>query len=966
MQDTDHDPFEAAVEELPQVLGVAVRNWRDALPQDAGDGLADWPGDAAKLVRLIACSEFAARVVSREWRWFCDASEELDRPYDRRRLASDFDRLAASAGADGDIRRALRVARNRELVRVLWRDLNGCATLEDTLAALSDLADCAICAAVESSGRELEERCGRILVDGEAQPLVVLAMGKLGGRELNFSSDIDLVFLHPADGESDGPRRLSAHEYFTRQARRVVTLLEEATADGFVYRVDTRLRPFGDSGPPVVSYAALENYLLQHGRDWERYAYVKARIVSPSCPGPAVEALKKDIIEPFVYRRYLDYGVFESLREMHSLVAAEVQRREMANNVKLGPGGIREVEFIVQSLQILRGGSVPSLRTSRLHAALHRAVEVRELTREIAGRLRETYEFLRRLENAIQALRDQQTHMLPQGEADRARVALALRYPDWAALVADLERHREFVSGQFAAIAFRNAPEPAEAEAGDVLTTLWQRRADAGEWESALEGLGMREARETAERVAAFAALPSTQRVDSTSANRLRQFLSTLLPRLAGREAPARTLDRVLQVVDRILRRSAYLALLNENPAVLDRLLDLCERSARLAEEIARFPLLLDEMLDPRLFGMAPDAEQMRVDLRSRMRLAAPDDSEGRIEVLAQFRRATLFRLAVADISGSLPIMKVSDRLTELAEIILEQALEIARRDLVARHGEPCYELEGQRRTAGMGIIAYGKLGGIELSYGSDLDLVFLHDSRGEQQETTSDKPLENSMFFARLARRLVHFLTAETGSGILYEIDTRLRPSGRSGLLVTSLEAFERYQEENAWTWEHQALLRSRPIAGSAVVAREFERIRAQTLRQRVRRESLVEDVRDMRAKMRRQLDRSDGQVFDLKQGSGGIADIEFLVQYLVLANADRNAAVIHYTDNIRQLGTLAASRCLSEEDSRELQEIYKRYRARLHRLVLDDLPPLVDDREFGPERERVRALWARWLGDA
>jgi glutamate-ammonia-ligase adenylyltransferase len=473
--------------------------------------------------------------------------------------------------------------------------------------------------------------------------------------------------------------------------------------------------------------------------------------------------------------------------------------------------------------------------------------------------------------------------------------------------------------------------------------------------------MGIADADDASTIISAFSRLPLVQQLDSISRRRIGEFIPALLPLLKPSKRPAVVLERILKIVEQILRRSAYLALLNENPAVLGRLVGLCEGSAYLADEIARFPVLLDEMLDPRRYSADLTQADMQADLERRLAAIGTNDSEQRVETLAQFQRAMLFRIAVADFSGTLPVMKVSDRLTELAEVVLNGALETAWSDVSARHGEPTYDTGDGLRKAGFGVIAYGKLGGMELSYGSDLDLVFLHDSHGRDQETNGDRPLDNSMFFGRLVRRLVHFLTIQTGSGVLYQVDTRLRPDGRSGLLVSSVEAFERYQEENAWTWEHQALLRSRPVAGSAVVARDFERVRSETLRKRIRREQLLDDVLSMRAKMRRQLDKSNSLAFDLKQGAGGIADIEFLVQYLVLKNAAEHPAVIHYSDNIRQLGTLRAAKCLDEADALLLQQVYKDYRLRLHRLALDGCAPIVDNDEFSKERQAVCAIWDR-----
>jgi len=954
----------AEIRQLPASLQVPAMRWLDRLLESGGGKGLDTTGSAAErlqLARLVASSEFAGQVLVRDWDWFVSAlaTGEFGRTPD----SSTFAAIASDAGEDPTtVKSRLRRFRNRGLVHILWRILGGADDVWATLRSLSGLADRLVAVAVESSRRVLVERFGYpVGSDGNEIPLIVLAMGKLGGGELNFSSDIDLVFLYAEETETNGPRQLSAHEFFTRLSRHVVMLLEEVTEDGFVYRVDTRLRPFGDSGSPVVSLASLENYLLQHGRSWERYAYVKARVISPVGHTKISDELQSTIIDPFVYRRYLDYGVFESLRQMKSLIAAEVQRRELAENIKLGPGGIREIEFIAQSLQLVRGGADPQLRQRELKEALSRLGHGRGLGRAAVTVLLDAYEFLRRFENASQAIRDQQTHDIPVDPVDRARLALIMGFDDWPALRSQLDRHRENVSRQFAQVAFRGGESHGDDELAGTIASRWAANVSEQEWAESLRRDGYGDPDQLAKCISRFASTSILRQVDVTARKRLDQFMQSLLVLLKSRRHPTVACERVLSMVSQILRRSAYVALLNENPPVLERLVDLSERSAYLASEIERFPLLLDELLDPRLFSQQISAPAMRDELAERLAQVDPGDSEAVIETLARFQRAALFRIAVADVSENLPIMKVSDRLTELAEIVLNCALEVAWRDLVAKHGEPEFESGGQVRKAGFGVIAYGKLGGIELSYQSDLDLVFLHDSRGSAQETNGLKPLDNSMFFGRLVRRLVHFLTAQTSSGVLYEVDTRLRPSGRSGLLVISIDGFAKYQEDNAWTWEHQALLRARPVAGSAAVTREFERIRADTLRNRIRRDRLLDDVIAMRQKMRQQLDKSTATRFDLKQGEGGIGDIEFIVQYLVLKHAGREPALIHYSDNIRQLGTLGATGCLTEADVGQLQEAYKTYRLRTHRLALNDSLPLVDAREFLAEREFVKSVWAK-----
>ncbi len=496
------------------------------------------------------------------------------------------------------------------------------------------------------------------------------------------------------------------------------------------------------------------------------------------------------------------------------------------------------------------------------------------------------------------------------------------------------------------------------------LGELWETRASADEWQRELDAAGFSGSKDVATQVAAFQGAPATRKLDSQAGDRLQQFMPRLLLLAAAKRRPATAVSRSLSVVEKILRRSAYLALLNENQLAAERLVGLCERSSYIAGEIARYPVLLDELLDPRLLTGPIGKAELQAEFAGRSKIGAAKDSESRMDALARFQRATMFRVAVADFNGELPIMKVSDSLTFLAEAILEEALATAWRDLVEIHGAPTYVVDGKTRTAGFGIIAYGKLGGLELSYGSDLDVVFLHDSQGVEQMTAGDKPLDNRMFFSRLVRRLVHFLTTHTSSGVLYQIDTRLRPSGRKGLLVTSTDAFERYQQENAWTWEQQALLRARPVAGSEAVGSEFERIRAETLTRRVRIESLRADVLEMRARMRAELDHSDASVFDLKQGRGGIGDIEFLVQFLVLQHAREHDSVIEFSDNIRQLDALVSCGAVAADTAAELQEIYRQYRLRQHHLVLNDETPLVAAAQFLPERERITRAWDEYFG--
>lgn len=913
------------------------------------------------LVRIVACSEFAQSTLLREWAWFLENQSVLaERPASLGAFQSQL--LSASGDLDAQ-KRALRQIRNRYQLWILWRECNAIASLDETLSDLSSLAESLLLIANRLAAREMSTRFGSVLDDeGNAVSLLVVGMGKLGGRELNFSSDIDILFCYSEGVSSNGARSLSAQEFFARQSRIVISLLDERTADGFCFRVDTRLRPFGDSGPPVISFAALESYLVQHGRDWERYAYVKARLVGSDVSEAVEKEFYNDLIKPFVYRRYLDYGVFEALRDMQSMIASEVQQKSMANNIKRGPGGIREAEFIVQALQLVRGGREPELQRRALQRVLPLLIGARGIAKSAAKELLSAYRFLRRLENFIQGLRDEQTHDLPNSELDRSRLSLAMGSDNWQALQQELDGHRRAISRRFDEVAFRG--DDMGNEDDSPFTRLWASAADVDAWTAELHIDFAGDSAEVAQQLVDFHGSRTTMAADTVSQQRLARLIPNVLQALKKTSHPVTAIARFLTVIQKILRRSAYLALLYENPAALERLINLCSRSQMIAEQISRSPMLLDELLDPQVFSGSVTKLDLAEELELRLERKKPENSEERMQVIARFQRATLFRIAIADFQEDLPIMKVSDGLTWLAEVVLDETLRTAWADLVLRHGVPTYKLDGVCNDAGFAIVAYGKLGGIELSYGSDLDIVFLHSSKGMEQVTNGEKSLDNTRFFSRLVQRLTHFLTTQTDTGALYEIDTRLRPDGRSGLLVSSTEAFSRYQEDNAWTWEHQALLRARAVTGDPDIAAAFEKIRKDTLTERVDRDRLRKDVLSMRQRMRKELDRSDATQFDLKQGQGGIGDLEFIVQFLVLDAAARAPDVIHFTDNIRQLDALVDTNLISASDGARMQDIYKQYRLHLHHCVLDGRSGLIPVDLFREERHEIDAIWARWLG--
>jgi glutamate-ammonia-ligase adenylyltransferase len=918
---------------------------------------------AASLPLVWACSQFVVTSCTRR----PDLLEQLvanGRLFERAPdewIAQDL--ACALAGVvDADLPDTLRRLRRRHLVRIAWRDLAGLADLDETLRDLSTLADACIAFAYDHSYKALVARYGTPhgSEDGTAQPMMILAMGKLGGGELNYSSDIDLVLLYPQEGSTDGARSVDNAEFFLRLGQKVAQLLAAPTVEGFVYRVDLRLRPFGDSGRIAVSFDAFEDYLQQHGRDWERYAYIKARAVTAVTEHAA---LYESVLRPFVYRRYLDFGVFESLREMKSMIEREVERRELRDNIKLGPGGIREIEFIVQAFQLLRGGSDRRLQSRQLRTVLPLLVGERLLKREAVRDLDLAYRYLRKLENRLQEWNDEQTHELPQEADARARLALAMGVADWERVLEQLNAHRQKVARHFAQTVFGPTHEPSEG----TVTTLAAFDIDASPAERArlLGELGFREPVPIAELLEQLSTSAYYRHLDETGRRRLRDLLPRMLPAIASSAAPPVCLTRIIKILEKIGGRTVYLALLNENGVALRRLIELCTQSQFLADQIASHPLLLDELIDARMLEELPTREQFAVDLTARLVATHGDDPERQVEALLHFQRAAFFRVAVLDLTGKLTLMKVSDRLSDIAELIVGEVLALAWAHVVARHGTPHYVKDGIEHAATMVVIAYGKLGGLELGYGSDLDLVFLHDSTGEGR-TDAAQPIDNSVFFQRLGQRLVHLLTVHSAAGRLYEVDTRLRPGGNRGLLVQSLAGFRDYEFEDAWTWEHQSLLRARAIVGVPALRAHFEDARVEVLRKAVRRDNLKSEVRKMRERMRENLSRAGAGQFDLKQDAGGVADLEFLVQFWMLRWADKYPQIVIFSDNIRQLESLASGNLVPQSRVDFLVDTYRKYRARLHRLSLDGSKNLIGVDEFVAERRGVVEIWDEVMREA
>ena len=874
--------------------------------------------------QVLALSDFAQRVAAQQTAWFLESLQQgrfagsFDQAWLARELAS---AIAAPAGAQ--VKRSLRLLRNRCQLWILWRQLTG-ASLEEVSAALSLMADRFIAAALGFvEGREIQrEGTPQGADSGSAQRLVVLALGKLGAEELNLSSDVDLIFAYPEDGRT--PSGLENQQFFLRVGQGLIDLLQSATEDGFAFRVDMRLRPYGASGPLAMSFGAMEQYFESQGRGWERYALVKARV----CAGDAARGEELlQLLKPFVYRRYLDFGSVETMRQMKARLLAE---RHWPDNIKLGPGGIRDAEFAVQVQQLVHGGRCASLQQRGFLPALAELERAGVFDPALATNLGRAYRFLRRAEHGLQGETDRQTHRLPVTDLSRARLAQSMGFSDYAGFLAALGRHRANVESAFERLLGADAPEE---EGG-----LWMAREDLVR----LAKAGFQDARTVAGLLGDLAAARERSSVGEEGRRRLDEIMPDALQILCRQAQPDRALARLAPIFKAVLRRSSYLALLRENPGTLERLVRLAGDSPWVAERLARHPMFLGLLLDEQLEDPLPSRQALAEELE--VALDAAGDEEAQLDALREFKEQHVFRVAVAEARSTLPLMHASDYLSWLAEAVLEHGVRLAWQRCAARE-------RGFEDARPFIVVGYGKLGGQELGPASDLDLVFLH-----------DLPRAAARFLHRLVRALLHLLTVRTFAGPLYEIDMRLRPSGNAGPLVSSLAAFKEYQREQAWVWEHQALVRARSVAGDPALRASFEAARREILCQPRSPESLQAEV----VAMRRRMAAHHGDDSDLKRGVGGIVDIEFMVQYLVLAWASEHPSLADWSDNVRILEAAGNVGVLPRDDAEGLTRAYLALRGEVHRQA-QDMPDWADaGARLAAHGETVAKIWERLFGES
>lgn len=909
---------------------------------------------------VLWCSDFLVESFARFPHWLTEMASHPPDGMNHQYYQHWLNEALQEVDDETQFMRVLRQFRRKMLVNINWSQITHSSTTEQTLIQLSRLAEIIILTArdwlYQLSCREWGTPCD---MQGNPQPLIILGMGKLGGYELNFSSDIDLIFTYPHHGVTVGGRReLDNAIFFTRLGQRLIKALDHITQDGFVYRVDMRLRPLGEGGPLVISFSSMEDYYQEQGRDWERYAMVKAKVLGDQ-KAPYTQELYQ-MLKPFIYRRYIDFSVLQSLRNMKGMIEREVRRRGLKNNIKLGAGGIREIEFVVQVFQLIRGGRVVALQTRSLLEALKVIEHEKLLPSDEVNTLQQNYLFLRRCENLLQGINDEQTQTLPEDALNQSRVAVGMGFASWADFSQNLIQRMSANRSIFNNLIGDDETEQQQSNYDQKFDELWNIDLDLDDIKTVLPNLS------NADDYAQLFQLITQFRKDiskRTIGVRGRDILDQLMPRvmaLACEEDNRLTiLPRVFQLLVNIVSRTTYLELLVEYPDALKQLIRLCAASPMISDQLMRYPILLDELIDLNALYQTVPLDAYKSELYQYLLRVPTDDEEQQIEALRQFKQMQLLHIAAADVAHVLPTMKVSDHLTYLAEAMLDFVVQIAWNQMIQRYGRPDYLADDSQK--GLIVVGYGKLGGLELGYSSDLDLVFLHDCP-VNSVTTGDKIIDSRQFYLRLVQRIIYLFNIRTNSGILYEIDIRLRPQGDAGLLACTLDSFADYQTNEAWTWEHQALVRTRAVYGEPALRDKFNQIRQQILSKPRDEQQLKTAVREMREKMRDHLSQHD-HTFNPKIDEGGIGDIEFISQYLVLNYAFTQPKMSTWSDNVRILASAAQYQFMSDDEAATLTQIYIQMRNEIHRLSLQLLPSKVDEKYFAKERAIVNASWQKWL---
>ena len=886
--------------------------------------------DEAYLLHAVKCSPFVTRLFAKDAQLMCDLLNNLHKDYliedmrDYLNQQTFFDETA--------LKQQLRRLRQQVLARLIVRDLNGLADFNEVVQATSALAEVTIQQAITFHTQQLQPLYGTPKSAAEeTQSLIVVGMGKLGGVELNVSSDIDLIFAYEQEGQTDGVQVISNQEYFTKLGKKLIAALDDVTEDGFVFRVDMRLRPFGSEGVLVSSVDALEDYYQNYGREWERYAWIKGRVVAGSD-----KALTR-VLKPFVFRKYLDFNAYASMRDLKVQIQRDVMRRGLEDNIKLGRGGIREVEFIAQVFQLIRGGQDTDLQIKPTLQVLQLLGLQRVLPQTVVAQLIEGYIYLRNVEHRLMYIDDQQTQDLPKSEASRERLVWMMNMESWADFLAQLNHHRAIIQAHFDATFSDSGHQDFLQE-----TAIWQGTAAQSVAIEHLSALGFAEPAESFQRLHALHASSRYQQLPEQSKFRFDKLMPLVMHQSAQTSTPDIALLRAINLLESICRRASYLALLTEFPESLQLVIKLCAASPWLAQYLTAHPILLDELLDTQSLYDAPDFVAMQAELTKKM-LALEGDTEAQMDTMRHYKNAAVLRFAAQDVGGLLALETLSDYLSALAELILKVSLQTIWPTLKFKHQD----------TPQFAIIGYGKLGGKELGYVSDLDIIFLYE----------DAHPEAAEIYARFAQRINNWFNSLTNAGLLYETDLQLRPDGNSGLLVSSVQAFEEYQLHKAWVWEHQAISRARFVAGDAQVGARFSAIRQQVMLQARDQATLKHEVVQMREKMRASHPAKPG-VFDVKHDKGGIIDVEFTVQYLVLLHAHEYTQLLENIGNIGLLHTLGQLDIIEAKRADDVANAYRAYRKIIHSTKLQGKEAKVDTVEITDHQTAVIALWQQVLG--
>ena len=912
-------------------------------------------------LNILVQSDFIVDAFYRYPQWLTNIINHPPQADERRYYQQWLNEHLTSVLDETALMKALRLFRRYILVRLEWSQLTYTSSDEQILSQLSELAEVIIVTArdwlYELSCKEWGTPCSH---QGEPQPLLVLGMGKLGGGELNFSSDIDLIFTYPEHGQTQGGRReLDNAVFFTRLGQRLIKALDSITEDGFVYRVDMRLRPLGEGGPLVLSFSSMEDYYQEQGRDWERYAMVKAKVLGDQ-QDPYTKELYQ-MLKPFVYRRYIDFSVLQSLRNMKSMIEREVRRRGLKNNIKLGAGGIREIEFIVQVFQLIRGGRVIGLQTRSLLTALQVIEQESLLDTNEVTQLRNNYLFLRRCENLLQAINDEQTQTLPEEELDQIRLATNMGFTNWSEFIEQLavrmQQNRLIFNALIGNDDSQSAPNIKQYN--DLFDDLWVPDLQLSDIKAVLPNYSDSDAEQLYQMLIQFRNDIGKRTIGVRGREILDQLMPRLLDAICNEQQAIMVFSRILPLLVNIVSRTTYLELLLEYPSALKQLIRLCSASPMISDQLAHYPILLDELIDINSLYQTIEPNEYKSQLYQYLLRIHVDDEEQQLEALRQFKQMQLLHIAAADVEHVLTTMKVSDHLTYVAEALLDFVVQMAWSQMVERYGKPAHLADNHK---GLVVVAYGKLGGWELGYGSDLDLVFLHDCPANSV-TNGDKQIDSRQFYLRLVQRIIHLFNVRTSFGILYEVDVRLRPQGDAGLLACSLDSFADYQMNEAWTWEHQALVRARAVYGENDLIKRFNQIRHDVLCKPRDENQLKTEVRQMREKMRNHLGTTQAELFNLKIDEGGIGDIEFLSQYLVLNYAHSHPKMTTWSDNVRILELATHYQIMDSDEAEQLTQAYIDMRNQIHQLALQLLPSTVNSSQFYREKQIVKQSWQKWL---